>query len=474
MKAEKIHLLQRASKILFLKFILITLSIAAFGQSDLKSLLNLAETNYPGILARKEKAEAAKAQVSLGKNTILPSIDAAWQANYSTYNNISGMSYPGILVPISGPPSEKNIYEAVPGSAAGLIFRWSPVTFGQRSASVEYSQKSYEQQIAGIEDEILKVKFRVASKYLEIASTRELIKVYQKNIERSEFDLKQASVLAGSGIRPGTDSLKFKGELSKTRTALFALENLQQSQLQELTELLASDHIPDVEINEFFFQNLPSFLLGHTNEPGMESDSGSSANPSLKIARYEVEAGKAQLKQIDRSWAPRLEFWGTTYARGSSIHTDGSVNISDGWMFSRYNYGVGVQLVFPLLDLANYKYRHLKNQALLRVAEQNFNETQNTLHKAENLALNDLSTSLKIAHEIPNEYFANESAFKSMQTRYNAGLISYTELIQAQYDLLDSEARLKNAFISSWEALLRLAVIRGDLTIFLNQMQKGS
>ncbi len=32
------------------------------------------------------------------------------------------MSYPGILVPISGPPSEKNIYEAVPGSAAGLIF----------------------------------------------------------------------------------------------------------------------------------------------------------------------------------------------------------------------------------------------------------------------------------------------------------------------------------------------------------------
>ncbi len=73
-------------------------------------------------------------------------------------------------------------------------------------------------------------------------------------------------------------------------------------------------------------------------------------------ARYEVEAGKAQLKQIDRSSAPRLEFWVTTYARGSSIHTNGSVNISDGWMFSRYNYGVGVQLVFPLLDLANYKY----------------------------------------------------------------------------------------------------------------------
>ncbi len=72
MKAEKIHLLQRASKILFLKFILITLSIAAFGQSDLKSLLNLAETNYPGILARQEKAEAAKAQVSLGKNTNFP------------------------------------------------------------------------------------------------------------------------------------------------------------------------------------------------------------------------------------------------------------------------------------------------------------------------------------------------------------------------------------------------------------------
>lgn len=82
-------------------------------QNDLKALLEIAEKNYPTIAAKKAEAEARLANIRLEKNTLMPSLDAAYQANYATYNNITGMNLPGQLIPISGPPSDDN-YGAVP------------------------------------------------------------------------------------------------------------------------------------------------------------------------------------------------------------------------------------------------------------------------------------------------------------------------------------------------------------------------
>lgn len=443
--------------LLFLFFL-----IQARAQTDLKSLLSIAETNYPAIAARQAEAEAALTRVSLEKNTLLPSLDAAYQANYSTYNNITGMSYPGQLLPISGPPVSENSGTAIPGSAATLLLKWAPVTFGQRSAAVEYNQKLYEKQLAGLEEEVLRLKFRVAFSYLEIASTDELIKALQKNIERSEFNLKQSRSLVIAGLRPAVDSLRLMGELSKAKTEILQFENLMQNQKQELFELLASPEIQSIEPGSFFVQKLPSSL---TNSNGIVQ------NPALKIAQSELEANQARLNQINRSWTPKLEFWGTTYTRGSGIGFDGTVNKSDGWNLNRYNYGVGFQLAFPILELSNVKLKTNQQRAILQSSESWLSQTKLALNKQEMVALNDLSTSLLIAAEVPNEYTAVEAAFNALQTRYANGLIDYTELIQSQYELFRAEASLKNAYVSAWKSLLKLAVIKGDINLFVNQIQ---
>ena len=443
--------------LLFLFFL-----VHARAQTDLKSLLSIAETNYPAIAARQAEAEAALTRVSLEKNTLLPSLDAAYQANYSTYNNITGMSYPGQLLPISGPPVSENSGTAVPGSAATLLMKWAPVTFGQRSAAVEYNQKLYEKQLAGLEDEALRLKFRVAFSYLEIASTYELIKAIGKNIERSEFNLKQSKSLVIAGLRPAVDTLRLRGELSKAKTELLQFENLMQNQKQELFELLASPEIKDIEPESFFAAQLPF--------PPINSE-GVNRNPVLKMAQSELEANQARLNQINRSWTPKLEFWGTTYARGSGIGFDGTVNKSDGWNLNRYNYGVGFQLAFPILELTNVKLKTNQQRAILQSSESWLSQTKLALNKQEMVAMNDLSTSLLIAAEVPNEYAAVEAAFNALQTRYANGLIDYTELIQSQYELFRAEASLKNAYVSAWKSLLKLAVIKGDINLFVNQIQ---
>lgn len=448
-----------------MKFTVFILSIFFSAESvaqNLKSLLTIAEKNYPAIAARQAEADAAQARVLLEKNTALPSLDAAYQANYSTYNNITGMSYPGQLLPISGPPVSENYNTAVPGSAASLLLKWAPVTFGQRAAAVEYNQKQYEKQLAGLEDEKLRLKFRVAFAYLEITSTGELIKAMQKNIERSEFSLKQSKTLVLSGFRPAVDTLRLKGELSKTKTELLQFDNLLQNQKQELLELLASAEIQNIETESFFAGHLPVIPV---------DSSGTERNPALKIAQSELDANQARLSQISRSWTPRLEFWGTTYARGSGIGFDGTVNKTEGWNLNRYNYGVGFQLAFPILELTNVKLKTTQQKAVLQASESWLNQTRLALNKQEMVAINDLTTSLQIADEVPNEYAAGEAAFNALQTRYSNGLTDYTELVQSQYELFRAEASLKNAYVSAWKSLLKLAVIRGDIDLFINQIQ---
>ncbi len=436
--------------------------IPVYGQTDLQSLLTLAENNYPLIAAKQAEAEAALVNVSLEQNRFLPSLDASYQANYSTYNNITGMSYPGYILPISGPPTSENYNTPVPGSAVSLLIKWEPITFGQRNSAIEYNRKIYEKQLAGIADELLRLKFRVAYFYLEMGATGELIKVYNKNIERTEFNLKQSVSLASAGLIPAVDSLRFRGELSKARTELLKIENLFETQKQELLELLASSEIKDIDTDDFFAENLPF-------QP--TESIASFENPMLKMALLEHEASRLRLQQISRSWVPKLEFWGTTYARGSGISYNGAIDNSNGWSFNRYNYGVGLQLVFPVLDLRSVKLKTDRQEAFTSSSESYLRQIQNSLQKEETIALNNLHTSLLVAKEIPVQFAANESAFHALQTRYAAGLTDYSELIRAQYDLLNAEASLKNATISSWKSLLKLAVIRGDVNIFLNQIK---
>ncbi|MBK8503343.1 MAG: TolC family protein [Saprospiraceae bacterium] len=226
-------------------FILIFLFLPThtFGQENLRSLLQRVERNYPSLQIAKSRAEAVRMNVALEENTYLPAIDIAYQANYATVNNITGMTYPSKFLPISGPPSNGNNLGGIFGSAAGALFTWSPVTFGQRDQKVSYLKNLYEIQLTAVDDELLRLQYSATSVYLDLLVTIESIRAYEQNITRLNSNLANASTLIKSGLRPAVDSIKFEAELSKARSQLYELEHLKQSQLYQLEELLLSDNI---------------------------------------------------------------------------------------------------------------------------------------------------------------------------------------------------------------------------------------
>src|ERR1041385_2903305 len=133
---------------------LLLLSIGLVHAQSLKELLDKAKVNYPLLKAKRLESVAMEDQVRYEKSAAIPSIDAGYQVNYATYNNITGMATAEHFVPISGPPSNANSNKAVYGTAGGLLMNWDLFTFGQRKAKVSAAKASLDYQMADETNEI--------------------------------------------------------------------------------------------------------------------------------------------------------------------------------------------------------------------------------------------------------------------------------------------------------------------------------
>ncbi|HEU5289641.1 MAG TPA: TolC family protein [Cyclobacteriaceae bacterium] len=434
--------------------------VAHFCQGQtLQEILKLAEANYPLLKAKGYEVQARKDLVAFAQSTALPSLEAAYQLNYATYNNITGMAVGQGFVPISGPPSSNNTYDAVFGSAGGLVLNWEPFTFGQRKSKVNSAKAYQDYQQADRDQEIFQHQIKTVNAYLDVVMTYELVKVYTKNLERAGDNVRIVKALTRSGLRPGTDTALFKAELSRAKIELLNYERLHETQQALLSELLGGSETT-YRIDSSFFKSLPA----------TSADTASANHPLIRLSASRILIDQFERTSLQRSLNPKLSFWGTAYARGSGIRYDGQVNSEDGLSFSRYNYGGGLVLSVPLLRFTNARHQISSQESLIKSDEEKLNLVKLQLDKQNQVAEITLSNALKIALESPSFYQSAEFSYRTLLSRYHSGLVNYADLIQAQYALIKSEADLKKAHLDAWKALLYKAAVQGDINIFLNQL----
>jgi outer membrane protein len=452
-------LLKRAS---FLPCFLLCLQ-SIFSQNTtvpktIKELLQLAEANYPLLKSKALDAQAAQKGLDISKSTIIPSLDASYQLNYATYNNITGMAWPQFLVPISGPPSISNNMNGVFGSATSLLVNWQPLTFGQRQAQTDYSQAGIEYATADAANEIFRHKIKVINAYLDVITATELIKVYEENLKRTETNLSAIKTLVITGIKPGVDTALLKSESSKARVELLNSKKFNDQAMIELSRLLASDNIP-VFNDTSYFKKLPSgYNLSDT-----------ARNPLLALYTTSIGLSRARKKVLAKTTTPTLGVWGSAYARGSGIKYDGTVKATDGLAFQRYNYGLGLQVSVPILQFARLKPQLQQQDFIIKSNEEKLTEISLQLKKQNELADITLTNAFAVTKETPLYYESAIFSYRALLSRYQSGLANFSDLMQAQYALIKAETENKTAHMGVWKALLYKAAVSGDLNLFLNQ-----
>jgi len=432
---------------------------------SIKEVLALIETGQPRLRAYKEQAAAAGDNIDLARNTLVPNLTGGYQAGYATDNNIAGMSYPGLLMPISGPVATHSSNTMIPGTALAAYLQWTPLTFGQRAAAVDKANAQWRLAGSSYDNALFQQRYAGILTYISIVYLQRLLNTQQANIDRTGTGLRQSLVLAKQGLRPGLDTVQFQSLLAQATMERLNTQRLYIAQVLELCRLTG---LPDRPEDLRFADTALALHL-----PVAPDTTGAyTQHPAYRFQQAQVALSAANLKEIERGWRPKLDLWANAYSRGSGIDAGGVVNKADGWALSRTNLGAGVQLSIPILQFTKVNIQKRQYRSLLQADQDQLAQVDLNLRRQVETAESNYQQTLLLAREAPIQSRAARLSYQGLELSYKSGLVDFTRLTQGQYQLLNAEMTEADANLQVWRALLDIGVAKGNLNLFTDQLKQ--
>ncbi|RDC57830.1 TolC family protein [Pedobacter chinensis] len=462
----KVLRIPRSLDFLFLVFLFILVSINGNAQQrlSLKDLPSLVKNNLPQLNSAKANAEAEKLLIDYEKRGLMPDLNIGYQANVATFNNITGMSYPGLMMPISGPPSQNNDLNFVPGSAATALLTWKPISFGQRKSAIDRATAQFKLANADYNEQAFRYQFAAIHTYLEAVFFKQVISNNRASIKRYSSSLEQALVLAKTGLRPGVDTIQMQSSLAQAEIELLQSENAFKQKLIVLASLIGSaERSGNLILTDTTFKNI---------SVSADTSSGNVKHPYFITAVAQKELTEAKLDELKKTWRPKLEFWGNVYGRGSGINASGTINKTDGFNLSRSNIGAGVQISFPVFQFYQLNAKKKQYGQLVQADEFKLKQLQLDLNKQTDIAWQQYKSNIAILNKQVVRLKSATDAFNSLKLSYESGLIDFARLAQSQYELQQAEINSAAALLVIQRSLLDISIAKGDLDLFFQQIQQ--
>lgn len=431
----------------------------------LQDAVGEASSHYPSVRVSQEQLNAAAASIRVVRTLYLPRVDAMAGVNRATHNNIFGMLLPSqVIAPISGPTLQTNNSNNVWGSTAGFLVTWEPFDFGLRRAYIAAAEATHNRAQADIARTQLEVETLTADSFLTVLAAQETVRASQAGVDRAAVLVKIATALVQAQLRPGAELSRAQAEEAAARTQLIRAQQALEEGRATLGQFLGKDPA-QIAIAAGNLLQTP---------PGTTSPSDQLVGNPLALEQHAaVEEAQARLHVLDRSYFPRFNLQGAAYSRGTGILPDGAT--LGGWNGlapNVQNWGVGLTVTFPFLDLPAIRAKQAVQSATLRTESSRYDQTLAELTGRLNVAKAQLEGALRVAENTPLQVEAARAATRQASARYQAGLDTIVEVADAQRLLTESEIDDGLARLAIWRAKLTLAAVEGDLQPFLQEVSQ--
>ncbi len=437
--------------------------VATSAPLTLNDAVQLALKNYPAIAESRARADAANAGVGVAKTAYLPRLDAIWQENRATNNNVFGLLLPqSVIPPISGPVLGTHAYDGVWSSAGGVLLSWEAIDFGLRKAGVEAARAQAATAQARRDLTELDVAAAAADAFLTVLAAEEAVRAARANVDRLQVFADTVRTLVTNQLRPGADQSRAEAELAIAKNQLSQARQAAEIAGASLAELTgaAGTTVTLVAGQLANLPDVPAFPA-----PGLKS------HPAARVDFATIDAVKARERILDRTYVPHVNLLSAFSARGTGAQVPNLPAPPSGLWPQVPNWAAGVSVTFPAFDLFSVRARRqveIQNEAA-ETAHYQLTLQRLTTQDARARAL--MTAAVDIAHNTPVERQAATEAESRARARYDSGLASITEVAESQRLLAQAEADDAVARLGVWRALLAAAQVRGDLTPFLNQIK---
>ncbi|MBY0507412.1 MAG: TolC family protein [Bryobacteraceae bacterium] len=419
---------------------------------------------YAAVRVSSEKVTEAAQAIQLARTAYLPQADFLAQANRATRNNVFGMILPQSTLPgISGPPLAENSLTNVWGTAVGFLVSWEPFDFGLRAARVNAAAAKQRTAEAALTRTRFEIAVGAADGFLTVLAAEQTVRAAAAAVQRAQTLEKLVGAQVRAELRPGVDATRTKAEV--------ALAESQQIQAEQAVAMAKAS------LSQFLqtptFTAAPGALLD-TPPAAILAQADLRTHPVAQERAAAVAEAQTQQKILDKSYYPKFNLQGTTYARG----TGANPNFTTGGALSGLgpnivNWGAGLTVTFPAMALPGLRIQRSLEASQTRAEQLRLEQVLQDLNAKLARATAQLDGARRLVTKIPAQLEAARAAELQATARYQAGLGTLVEVAEAQRLLAQTEIDDSLAKLAIWRAMLALSAAQGDIEPFLKAAVSG-
>ena len=334
--------------------------------------------------------------------------------------------------------------------------RYDLYTSGRRNAAIKEAQERIRVQELDVERQSEEIRLNVARAYYDLQQADENVRISQSAVTNAQASLKDAVALERAGVGTRFDVLRSQVNLANSQQDLTSAFSQQQIARRKLAPLLNLSQSASISAGD------PVKLAGLWQHPLEQSIVLAYQNrPELQQNLAQRNISEAQRKQALAALGPQVSLVGRYNLLDQF---DDGTSVSDG-------YSLGVQATLSLYDGGAAKARAAQSKTNIAIAETQFSEQRNQIRFQVEQAYSTQTSNLE---NVQTSNVALEQAKESLRLarlRFQAGVGTQTDVINALNDLTRSEGNRVKAILDYNRALTELQ--RYVTTRGLNQLQES-
>lgn len=319
--------------------------------------------------------------------------------------------------------------------------RYDLYTSGRRTAAIKEAEEQVRLQQFEVERQSEEIRLNVATEYYSLQQSDESVRIARSAVENSQASLRDAQALERAGVGTKFDVLRSQVNLANSQQELTDALSQQaiarrrlalRLNLPQSVSITASDPVQLAGLWKSSLED--SIVLAYQNRAELQQ----------KLAERNIR--EQQRKQALATLGPQISF----IARYDLLDrfNDG-VAINDG-------YSVGLRASMNLYDGGASRARAARAKTEIAIAEAEFAERRNQVRFQVEEAYSSHLANLENVQTAATALDQAKESLRLARLRFQAGVGTQTDVINAQSELTRSEANRVRAILNYNLALTRL------------------
>ncbi|WP_020677242.1 efflux transporter outer membrane subunit [Geopsychrobacter electrodiphilus] len=299
--------------------------------------------------------------------------------------------------------------------------------FGRVKRSIEAAEADAASATADYQALLLLLQSDLARSYFSLRELDTEISLLQRTLKLRNESLKMIQSQFDHGLIGQLDLLRAQTELAATDAEAIGLQR-QRDQLENGIALLVGQ-----SPSNFTLTAAPLKLNIPAVTPGLPS-SLLERRPDVAAAERQMAAASARIGVAKTAFFPAISLTGSAGF--------GSTQISNLFSLDNRSWGLGPAISLPIFDGGRNSANLERARAAYEEAIANYRQQVLVAFGEVEDGLNGLQSLAQQAQALQRSVDAATQAWQISEKRYNAGLVSYLEVIDAQRSALQSERLL--------------------------------